>query len=505
MRVKVVFLAYSRYVIMISYIVKKLYHNNDYCTLLISDEMENENGVIEIISKSNIWDEVLTLSEKNNQKLYEKIDNIIECSIIDVFYFGHICRRGAHYFVHKLNNDTEINMIDEGMSSIDIYGTYEQCMKNQYKEGYALEFDKITNYYVLYPDITKPFYNVKIKKIEIEKFSENFMEVIRELNSIFGYKQKRYEKKCIIIDSGIGYVNIIPQFIEEYLINIVMGVINKKSCIIKAKPSSSAIYLSEKYEKYCCSFFEDCSIPFELLYLNMYVENDLPEIIIAFPTASVWNIILLNKLLKHCNTKIIIMQRIMFNYYLDDLLRIEEEKKFNLLASFSQMENVFIPQSYIELFGMLNKKYNNQNEWIIKKTFLEYKKIFIQNNINFCKKNFLLTCYRNQNFCSRLEKYLDSVGIRKVIIYGTGEIADIICDILEKLDIEIVLFVEKNVTNKMYRKREVWSIKNIIDEKFEIYPIIISSIGYEMEIINDLNILSIKNKVILLGELMRNA
>ena len=63
----VFFLCHSRYTIFVAYFIKKIYHETDFCTLIVSDCLEDSDIFAE--GSNNIWDRVIILEEQNIEPL----------------------------------------------------------------------------------------------------------------------------------------------------------------------------------------------------------------------------------------------------------------------------------------------------------------------------------------------------------------------------------------------------------------------------------------------------
>lgn len=506
----IVFLCYSRYVIMIAYIMKKVYFSNDRCTLVISDAIANENGIIEHISKTGLWDEVYCLPEKGlaPKKIHEQVEKFVHGRTIDVFFTSHIMRCASHYFVHILKNNTEINMYDEGIISLDISEGYRYWTNRVNMTGWAaFAFEKISKYYVLFPEITKSFYDVEIVGIDIGQVVGQ-LEFVEELNKLFAYQYEPIKRPYIIIDADVALQGQVTQVYENFCAQNIVKVLGEDNCIVKIKPSEDPLLIKGKYGDSKVQYIANGSVPFEVMYLNYIVRGDIPQYIVAFPTTLIWNLALINEKLNIENLKIISIAKIMSNFY---YVPGEAENMMNKIQDYQQSlkgtGKIVIPSGWDEIVGLLKGEEARKNfvdeerEWVIR----EYKTTTYTKETEkdlLLRKNKLLHCFvEKEKTKERIAQHLNAKGIESIILYGSGEVANLLYELLEP---ENRCFVVKTQCKKDERFRDlgVISVEEFAKRECDDAAILITALGKEKEILEILNQYSIANRILVLEDII---
>lgn len=355
---KIYFLCYSRYVMMIAYMIKELYHKNDECVMIISDEIANENGIIEHVAHQGLWNNVVRLEEKN--KSYHEINRVVDEFInnhqIDVFYTAHIMRYASHYFVEKLNEATKINMYDEGIISLDIISGYKEWCKKIHKEGMVeFRFDRIKKFFVLFPQITTSFGNVQIEGINIHGLITN-ANFVNDLNNLFQYEHELFDKKFLIIDADIAVQGDVSQEYENMCASKLINILGAKDSCIKIKPSEKIEVITKKYNHSDVSFISNGLVPFEVQYLNWIVSKKYPKVIVAFPTTLIWNMLLINENFDVDEMEFISIAKIMSKEYFDSSIATNMLNKIEKYKTcFSNVDNINIPKDWDEFEQCIKK------------------------------------------------------------------------------------------------------------------------------------------------------
>ena len=517
----IVFLCYSRYVLFVAYCLKVLLHKNDVCTLIISDVINNENGIIEHIKKLGFWDRVIEFNE-NGIKIDQIVDNVkqfIESEEIDIFYTANILRCASHSFVHFLKANTEVNMFDEGIISLDLLGGYN-FFETKVKRVGNIEFDfsRISKFYVFFPSITKKFGDVQVESINIARLlHQNIERFIEQLNELFDYHYVIKNKKIMFIDSDMASQGSITQEYENHCIDNIMKIVSVNQCIVKLKPSISQKMFEMKYSKYNLKFFNEGNVPFEVVYLNAMINNDLPELIIALPTTAIWNINLINQEMGIKNIDIVSLSAIMYKYFYspgngDDMM----DKLQKYQTCFNSSYVVRLPKTWNELYEYINNKYDNyckkeikmwdtyEYEWLIQ----EYNRLsllYMENEIRI--RNSVLTKWVSMNIRGiKIEQFFLDKGIDNIILYGYGIFGKLFIEAIDGLKFKIQYIIKSTVTEK---EKYINNIPIISVEEYSVQtkdstiPILITAVGKETEIFHIINTRRIKNKVYRFMDIMK--
>lgn len=519
MKKNIVFLCYSRYVLFVAYCLKVLLHKDDKCTLIISDVINNENGIIEHIKKIGLWDRVIEFKESGIEieQIVDNVKQFIENEEIDIFYTANILRCASHSFVHFLKPNTEVNMFDEGIISLDLVGGYN-FFESKVKQVGNIEFDfsRISKFYVFFPTITKKFADVQVIPINITKLlHQNIERFIEILNELFDYQYVKKNKNIIFIDSDMASQGSITQEYENHCIDNIMKIIPTSQCIVKLKPSISQKMFEMKYSKYNLEFFNEGNVPFEVVYLNAMINNDLPKLIIALPTTTIWNINLINQEMGIKSIDIVSLSAIMYKYFYspgngDDMMH----KLQKYQTCFNNNYMVRLPKTWNELYEYIKtKNVNNckkeismwdEYEWLI----AEYNRLallYMKNDT--WNRNSILTKWVSMNSRGiRIEQFFLDKGIDKIILYGYGVFGKLLIEAIDGLKLKIQCIIKSIVTE---REKFINNIPIISVEEYSAQtknitiPILITAVGKEKEILNIINTWKIKNKVYRFTDIMK--
>lgn len=507
----IVFLCYSRYVIMIAYFIKKIFYKNDICTLIVSDAIGNENGLIEHIRECEIWDKTITLPEKNRsvQEIYSWVDHYLHENRVDIFFVAHIRRCASHYFVKKLGDGTEINMFDEGIITLDIEEGYERVCKKGLPCGWVeFEFDKVANMYVLFPEITKAVGTSKLVKINLPiSNQENLKQMVMDLNHLFAYTYKKIQKPIILIDADIAVQGFVAQEYENHCIKNILSYIKEENCIVKIKPAESKMLLDSKYGATQVEYLDNGLVPFEVVYMNCILHNELPECVVALPTTLIWNMNLINQSLNLLTTKIVSVAKIMGAFYLQEHERsamLDKIKKYQ--SCFNSEYRICMPNSWVEFANIFiqNKSADlvltRENGWLsnayidlqiehMEKENAEKKKARIFYEwMQLMQKNIVISEYFIRN------------NIPRIIMYGIGQFGKLLIEDLRTVDIEIESIWVTDRVDKDYQGIDIETPDT--KESKKDYPIVVTSVGYEEEICVKLVEQGVKNRIIKMEDIL---
>jgi hypothetical protein len=488
MKKNVYFLCYSRYVIMVAYLIKKQYHESDSCTLILSDELAQMENLVSDLKESGLWERVEVIAEKGRtaEAVYSAVDTYIDTHEIDIFYTSHIMRYASHYFVHRLPEETHIYMFDEGIISLDIINGYREWKEKTNKEN-LIEFDfsRIEKYFVFFAPITKSFARVEIIQIELDRILAQ-KEIVNELNLLFGYEPEPVDRQYIIIDADIAAQGDVTKEYENYCAKKIVRCLGTGRCLVKIKPSEDLHEVKEKYGEDCL-FLNSGRVPFEVIYLNWVVSGFCPRYIIALPTTLIWNIARINDMLRVDGVTIVSIARMMSAFYFSPDVSGRMLKKLEDYQScIERKESIYLPDSweaFYKIVGLPGDAADDEKEWLIR----AYNKRMMEQSdaVKIWKKktNTLLKIVKCRDF---REKILTNLGLKdgkQLYLYGTGDFAELLCSILEP---EMIAGFVKTTPkeNETFDGKSVLSCDELPNEKNVI--VLNTAVGFEEEVKNAL-------------------
>ena len=492
MKKNVYFLCYSRYVIFVAYILKEMLFKDDKVHLIIPDSTHNYDGLVEQMERSKCWDEVLPFQEIDDIGIVkQRVKDFVQHNKIDIFFVAHIMRSASHFFTKYLPDTTEINMFDEGCITLDFLGIYKNYCRHGLADGWTnFHFKRIRNIYSFFPDITKAFFQAKVKGIEFSYIINK--EFVEKINRMYEYEYIRQDIEILYIDSNLATAGLYSHSYDQFCIDNILENIDCSKCYVKRKPAVKEYELYKKYEKYNIRYIEGGMVPFEIIYLNMIINDNLPQLIICTNSAAIWNINYLNVIFKR-KLDIVVLIDIVKTYYWDVNFREDVQRRL-------QLYNTYFPENY---------KVISPKTWDELYDFMERYHFFIKPDINIIKerelecikKEYLEICHRELHFYrprfkeaynwikqlaqgkSVDEKLLNS-NEKKIVVYGVGDFAKLFLESIDKKQIHIECFiVTKASEEKKYKGIKILSVNEfIIDENINKLPILISAVGSEEEI-----------------------
>lgn len=510
----VFFLCHSRYTIFVAYFIKKIYHETDFCTLIVSDCLEDSDIFAE--DSNNIWDRVIILEEKNVEPLEveRNVNDVIENFEINVFYISHVMKCASHFFSHFLKEDTEVNLIDEGIISLDLLRGYKHFSKNGLPVGWMdFSFDRIDNFYVLFPQITEKVGKATIKKIDLRKMlTERLEETVSDLNHLFNYHYVPLESKILFVDSDMAEQGYITQRYENHCIDNVMRYLNIAECTVKIKPSLPEDMLKMKYGKYNLKFLRGGNIPFEIIYLNCLIHRDMIPIIIALPTTLIWNLILINESCDIENCSIISLAEIMHFHFFDieegkDMLK----KVYAYQRCFRKGYGARIPKTWDDFFDEISSK--NENFCIADRcNFMEeeYWSEVEQNRLFYLENMIVSAKYQVIKRWLFLEmskvpvyQYFLDRGISHIVLYGLGVFGNLLMQNIGQQQVTIDCIILTKENPRLKTEIPICLVSQYKQKPEDNVPILITAVGKEKEVIDIIHQHNIKNQVLCFSEIIR--
>jgi len=492
MKKNVFFLCYSRYVIFVAYILKETVYKNDNVSLIIPDSTANYDGLVEQMERSKCWDAVIPFKELDDvENVKQRVIDFIYQNKIDVFCVAHILRSASHFFTEYLFDGTEINMFDEGCITLDFLGEYNNYCRHGLDKGWTeFHFERINSIYSFFPTITKTFYNAIVKEIHLEKLLNS--DFIHKLSDMYGYTYHKQDIEMIFIDSNEAICGFYSQKYEQFCIDNILGNIDCTKCYIKRKPSQKEQDIFSKYGKYKINYISGGMVPFEIVYLNMVLNEDVPQLIVSTNSAAVWNIGYLNMLLKK-KVDIVVLIDIMKDYYWDILFKEQVQntlKKYN--SFFADEYKILVPKTWEQLYQIMEKYL-----FFVKPDLDEIR----DKELECLKKDYIEKCSREIHFYkprfkeaynwimyiakgNGIEKRLLEMDITKIAVYGIGDFAKMFISNINRAQIRIECFIVTKAMEKTeYEGVPVLSVDEFMkDKKVNKLPIIVSAVGREKEI-----------------------
>jgi len=492
----IVFLCYSRYVIFVAYLLKRLLGEENIYTLMISDTIGNENGIIDYMKTIPIWDKVEVIKEKGRPypEVKEQIDSYIRKTKIDCFFVAHIMRYSSHYFLEALPEKVEVNFFDEGSISVDWLSGYRYWTRNGLPKGMPeFDFNRAENFYVLFPEATAEIGRAKIEGIDIGAvLNDNLEKTVADLNLIFRYEYEPIGKEIVVIDSDIAKQGCVTQRYENYCVENTLRELDLEKCTVKIKPSVSEELKKEKYGAYPVTFMKNGVVPFEVVYLNCVLHGDVPKLFVAFPTTLIWNMILINQTMGLRPNKIVSVANIMRDGHFVPGNAEDMMQRISAYQSCLREEyRVEFPRTWAEYAQCIREGEVTREE--IKeleereKTWLwgEYKELLnrkVDNGVEARYRSRMLMKWLQMKYRGySLASFFKKRNISDFALYGSGEFAELIMQELKGQGIEPTAVVKTECNEgEVFWGYKVLTLDEYAKTKHALQcPIFLTAVGKE--------------------------
>ena len=513
-----VFVCYTEYTLFTAMILRKAYQIDDNCVLVLMGDMANQiKGNIENVRNNTNWDEIIIIDERDKSQSIHDVDNLVSSHNIGIIYIAHIAVLLTHYLTNILSDDVEINMYDEGVSSLEIEKVYLQLNQvGDISAEYPFRFDRVKNYYVLYPEVTS--YNLikNVKDIGLSSLSKQEIEqLLCECEAIFGYHfSDIHIKKVLFIDEPLASIGLMTENAEKHYISTIFRFIPAKEAIIKEKPSRGKVLISreERFPFDGISYFDEKNIPFEIIYLYLMLKGLTPKLVINNGSSLGYNIALINKAFNNKNCIVISTELIERKFIIDEI----KDHSINVVNKMKKYfeENPFLqfPQTWEEFCNIVNRvnegttqcgiDYKDEYRWLIN----EYESL-IDNEIvpDRIRGGFIGIAYDicGLHFQKRelADLFLDRCH-KEIYIYGTGLISKLITNELNDGKIGIKGYIRTMAADgESFAGKEVYLPSTIPDPSL---PIFIAVHNKDREIIELLHKQGIKSEILTISELFKN-
>jgi hypothetical protein len=420
-----------------------------------------ENEFIDHIHSMGIWNEVITINEKNQpfqivEKQIRDIYSIVDFDCIHIFTVGTM---SSHLTLHLANKTAKVILTDGSVFTKMPIVIYNNWKNATFEKGVLpdnwIEFDfkRINEVQLLEADSFDGSIDVPVKNINIcELWLSNEINMMDELNKLFKFTFSYNQIQFIYCASYRAMARWISYSYEEHFTKRLMELINGERCLIKFHPHSDFKEQHKRFMKYSVTICEDNDIPFELIFLNLAKKsNENFSVLTEFSSIST-NLMILKAKLDIKNAKIIEMIAVQKQFNLpgeiDPYL-----KNLNVYNRLYKNNVIEVPLTWKELEECLEggntvMSNNDQKQYINDMDLVDYK--FMKNDyIDLLKENNKLK--RNMPQAFKFKKYYevlndflriknrgDSINrffienqINSVLIYGHGNIAERLAEDIE--------------------------------------------------------------------------
>ncbi|GKX65529.1 hypothetical protein [Inconstantimicrobium mannanitabidum] len=449
---RVIFSVATNYTLFVAYILTKTTYRDSY-NILVTNDSVIDLATIERIKESKVWDEVIYVEERDNNKNMDLIDQIEEVDVLHIFTFG--CGILTSYLMKKFwNYKTRIIFTEEGTATWNYLNTmrYAKC---DLSELDILE--RIQEVWAFEERLIPYRHNIIVKKIETEYLINdvNIREMfLKDLNYIFSYKPEELDSQVILFDTYFSKAGIMNKLDEVDLDKALLEL--NKSMIVKLHPNDDLYSKSRIFQR----IIKNVNVPWEVVYLNNLeaLEQNTEFFFTIFPTAVQFNTKIINKQTK---IRVVCLWRLLEKIIVPMLVDIFNEEVMKNVEKFDTIYdwNFTMPSSVNELSLII------EQSDCLDSSIIKYITEINTNNVY--KKSELLTDSQESVLFKRTIDFLIQRHQNlKYCIWGTGGVAEqTICEINKHSNnFELISVIDNFKTGKykgidIYRKEQLHEIK----------------------------------------------
>lgn len=300
-------------------------------------------------------DEIIVLTaeaseyEIRNQflQIYKK-DNV---KMFGMFTWGI---NGA-YIYNGIPKDVKVVLLDEGVSTCE-YKKYMSCAVGD------IDFSKIKEVWMIDPKISQNDKTVPEYRIALEQLftnEERFGKYLEVVNQLYGYQHEELKGDVLFFDRYLVQLNRIPIKYERFMLESLVKMAGNKCLCVKPHPSEEKGLAEWRYRGLPVTFYENQSVPWELVVLNcIYHFNDkeeisgFPQVLMATNTTTLF---ITQTLLQTIGVEIpVIYINKVINKYLREV-EVVAEKTLEEYKHVYKERKIFLPESWDELYGVLTQ------------------------------------------------------------------------------------------------------------------------------------------------------
>ncbi|AOT69329.1 polysialyltransferase family glycosyltransferase [Geosporobacter ferrireducens] len=268
---KVCFSCLTPYHVFVSYILSKTLYKNDYKILILSDHYHQE-----IYPRSialNLWDQVHFVEEKNRsqdfiQAQLQQID-LNQFDILHYFSWGSIFQL---LLMKAVQSATQLILTEEGIATYYIKEAVEHW-KSKYSPYHdPIDFGKVSEIWLFDTRLYVSELEKSLKNIGFHEYLDTDLkfEFCNELNHLFNYTHQKQKWDILFFDQPLALAHITSQEEEKKLLSAIMKTVHPSNVLVKKHPTDHM----EKYRDLDVNILPCDNIPWEIIYLNEYIENN---------------------------------------------------------------------------------------------------------------------------------------------------------------------------------------------------------------------------------------
>lgn len=269
----VCFSCLTPYHVFVSYLLSKTIYKNNYKIILFSDHYHKE-----IYQRSvglNLWDKVLLIEEKKRSQDFIRSQlHQIDWKQIDILHYFSWGSIFQLLLMDAVSDHTKLILTEEGIATYYIKEAVEHW-KSKYSPYHdPVNFHKIAEIWLfdtrLYvSELNKPLKNIAFHEYLNEDIK---LELCNELNTLFGYTHQVKEWDILFFDQPLSLAHITSRLEEKNLLTDIVNAAKPVKLLLKKHPTDYA----DKYAGLDVPILHGDNIPWEIIYLNEYVQKDSP-------------------------------------------------------------------------------------------------------------------------------------------------------------------------------------------------------------------------------------
>lgn len=337
----VCFSCLTPYHVFVSYILSKTVYKHHYKVILFSDHYHRE--IYQRALKLKIWDKIILVEEKNKSLdfIYQQL-NQIDLNHIDVLHYFSWGSIFQLLLIDCIPNHIKLIMTDEGVGTYYIKEAVDHW-KNKYSpHRNPIDFHKVSEIWLfdkrLYvSSLEKPLKDIDFKKCLEENIK---FELCRELNILFGYAHEKKDWDILFFDQPLSLAHITSIAEEKNLLMRIVEAGKDYKLLVKKHPTDHI----NKYAGLNLNILQCSDIPWEIVYLNEYIQNNSimqNKIYMTYNSTALLNTRILFKDLDNSN-RFLVLNKLLSKYT-------DTSQANSLLKKYFEKFKEFYGNNYYEL------------------------------------------------------------------------------------------------------------------------------------------------------------
>lgn len=221
----------------------------------------------------NLWDKIILIEEKNRPWNFIQQQLIqIDFKNIDVLHYFSWGSAVGLSIMNLVSDKTKIILTDEGVGTYYIKERCDDWKKKYLPQRDPIDFNRVSEIWLFDKRLYVSGLNKPLEDIEFKSHLDGDLkfEFRNDLNILFDYEHEKSDWDILFFDQPLTLANITTYNEERSLLINILKAAKNFNTFIKNHPSD----YDNKYAGLGANIFKCSNIPWEIVYLNEYIQNN---------------------------------------------------------------------------------------------------------------------------------------------------------------------------------------------------------------------------------------